>query len=41
MIYCTGQANSEGVYIMMRVGGYGTGDCVVINWFFKIKLYTT
>lgn len=26
MIYCTGQANSEGVYIMMRVGGYGTGD---------------
>ena len=26
MIYCTGQANSDGVYIMMRVGGYGTGD---------------
>ena len=26
MIYCSGQANSDGVYIMMRVGGYGTGD---------------
>ena len=26
-IYCSkGQANSDGVYIMMRVGGYGTGD---------------
>jgi hypothetical protein len=26
-IYCSkGQANSDGVYIMMRLGGYGTGD---------------
>ena len=26
MIYCDGQSNTSGVYIMTKVGGYRTGD---------------